>query len=664
MNPRLIDPLVVCAAQFLTWVIPPLITARRLNSGRPWPEQVLYAVVLGLASQAVLGTLWDYGAWRAPHIEAMIYLTAWLGISCACLAMPPRPCHEAAPPGLSSREGWILAVIAAAAFILRTVHPWQHWALGQSDAYSHLHFIQSIKSNGMVINRMYPPGYPWVMALPAVVFDLDPYFVARYGGALWGVLLVLAVFVFLRRACASTSMALGGAYMVGVGPELHLLHKTSVGVFANQMGLFLIPVIFSFYLAWTMSTTHRRAPMLGLMLAWVAFCISTPMMTLHAAAIIGLTSLLAILQRYPGARTRLWQLAALCLPAIMLLLTHVARTADHFAEPTLNVLAHGSPTHKANLGHAHPAAENLRAPDLSSPAIEAVKDYFSLKRAGYGDRPIDLAHVVLFLAFACTLGIGMRRQSPAYTLLGVWGLLTAIQSFTGILQFSKYQREGWSLLIAGSALAGVTIGGMGNALHRNLMRWILPAAAITAGVVSFRTPPAHVMFSCAAEDSLVYWVKAISAHHAPSGQWPSHQRFQPFPVRLLPHPERTPSILVVRRLAGHDSGQGELGPVVANGMTVLVLTPDRPATFFDPKRHYLVLLETGPPLDPLPAAGTAHLKALSTEMYTTLHHVRSGCKDAHQWVTEFLSTPASTNWIMTRMTLAGDLAVLSLEPRP
>ena len=146
-----------------------------------------------------------------------------------------------------AEEGYFLIGSIILAVAVRSIDPIQHMALGQSDAYSHLQFLRNVMDTGFVHNVMYPPGYHWILSLPTAAFHLDPYLVARYGGAFFGAGLVLAVYVFVKSV-ASQPAPIFSAFFVSCFPGLYLLQKTGVGAFANQLGLFFIPVVFYFYI--------------------------------------------------------------------------------------------------------------------------------------------------------------------------------------------------------------------------------------------------------------------------------------------------------------------------------------------------------------------------------------------------------------------------------
>ena len=661
MIPPLLHPGLILTAQVLALLAPPLFIARRLNPGRPWPDVYLWSAILGLAAQATLGMLWDHFICRAPSLEAGILIGGWLLASLLCLWRCPAPALGPSPAGISFREGCLLSAILLATVTLRSIHPSQHWALGQSDAYSHLQFIQNVADQGFIANRIYPPGHTWIMVLPVVAFNLDPYFVARYGGALWGGLLALAVYVLLRRSATSGTAPLWGAFLAGCFPAFNLLHKTAVGVFANQMGLFLVPVVLYFTLEWARHTYRWTLPALGLVLSLIALSISVPMMVFHLAFILGLERLIAIVRREKNAWVGIRRMLLASLPALIVLAIHFSRADSSLTVTTLSALSEKPAGTPSTL-----VAAVSPAPAIPSAVTDTIKDYLTVKRIGYHQPAMDMIHIILFLLFAGCVAYGIRQQSPLILLVGLWGGLTALQSYTGIFQLSKYQREGWSLLIATTVLGGI----LGGALYQRVRNWqgiryVIVAGIIATLYVAAIRPPAHTLFSSPSEDDLVYWIKALAAYYAPSPQWASASSAH----SALPNAFRalTPAmhpLLVVRRIVGHDSGQGELAVVVGHRMPVIALNPiPGSEALFVPGHSYIFLMETLPETDTLTDSDTSVLQQLSPEMAETFRYVRQGGRLANRWIENFLASQTSRSWDIQRLPLSPRLSAVILTPR-
>ena len=230
---ELVQALNVLAALTVTLVVPPLAAVRRMVPRGAGGMAPLIALALGCASQGLLGLFWNRLVRGLVYGEIAFYYGFWIVAS--LLAVWIRRPRE--KDSLEYGELWLLILTLTAAVLVRSLHPLEHAALGQSDAYSHLQFIRQVMADGMIHNQIYPPAFTWIMALPATTFGLDPYWLARFGGAFWGTGLTLALFA-LGRCKGRPWAGLCAAALAAFCPAWMPLLKTGVGVFANQLGLF------------------------------------------------------------------------------------------------------------------------------------------------------------------------------------------------------------------------------------------------------------------------------------------------------------------------------------------------------------------------------------------------------------------------------------------
>lgn len=122
--------------------------------------------------------------WAFPGTEATVYLCLLVGLS--LLSFLSHRLRQSAVQLLSKNaiKGALpLLLILIIAFAVRSLHPLQSAALGQSDAYTHLHYLRHLAEHARIFNIVYPAGYHWLLALPVLVFGLDPYIVVRFAGA-------------------------------------------------------------------------------------------------------------------------------------------------------------------------------------------------------------------------------------------------------------------------------------------------------------------------------------------------------------------------------------------------------------------------------------------------------------------------------------------------
>ena len=214
----------VTGIQMLLYLLLPAWTLVRFR-WRDAGEVLFAALVAGLASAALWGRVCNgSGIGMAP--ATAIWIGAWIGAG-AWVRWKKR----AAEP---LRWDGVLAAILLLAWAVRMLHPLQTWALGQSDAYSHLGFLRDVLENGQVGNGDYPPAYSWVLAFPAWLLHGHPYWMARFGGAFFGAGLALGAYALLAQI-RGRAAGLAAAALVAGCPVFVLLQKTGVGCFANQL---------------------------------------------------------------------------------------------------------------------------------------------------------------------------------------------------------------------------------------------------------------------------------------------------------------------------------------------------------------------------------------------------------------------------------------------
>ena len=570
------------AAQVILYVLVPLPALWRMHRpARGVIDLMIMASVAGVCSQAVLGLLWDHLVAAHPEGEAAVFLLFW-SMAWFLLRFRREPRAAPATDALPVPRGlsWVIAGVVVAGFVLRSLHPLQCAALGQSDAYSHLDFIRDILRDGCIRMRLYPPGYHWVLALPALALFVDPYLLARYGGAFFGVMLILGCLA-LGHTSGRASVAVCCAYLVSCFPGSYLLLKTGVGAFPNQIGLALMPFIFAQYLG--LVGRGPRWPVWLLALTLFGIVSAVPLMLADVVLVIGAERLLALAggeRAWPRLRWR-----AVC-EALALFAAFIA---FHFFRSGVGALAN---TGRVMAGSAREASW---PPSPGQALVNTFTDFLVVKRVGFGTLLLDAAWIGIGLAFVGVLGLGLRRRDPAMRLLGVWGLLTALQTGTGCLQFTWYQRAGWQLLEALAWLGGLVLAWTWDAAAgiRLVRRLLIFALAVTAAA-AFIWHPTHRFCMSTAENEIACLARSLARLGWEPGagaertvrtagrEWPFLQDFNP----------RMPMVVVTRRyqygnrgdmvhaLMGHDAGIR----VVSYGGSPVTLP-------LKPGRQLLVLLD-------------------------------------------------------------------------
>ena len=148
MAERLLDSSLVLLTLALVYLLPTWPAVRRRFPERSGWDLLLTAAALGIASQGILGFVWVLLGVRHTGLESLLYLGGWTALSLASF-MGIRGNRDA---GRARSPGMWLAAIVAAGVALRLVHPLTSVALGQSDAYSHLQFLNDIIHRGHLRN--------------------------------------------------------------------------------------------------------------------------------------------------------------------------------------------------------------------------------------------------------------------------------------------------------------------------------------------------------------------------------------------------------------------------------------------------------------------------------------------------------------------------------
>jgi len=598
--------LIVLSACGLSLIIPPLGVALWLGENKSWPTILLLALVLGLSIQGILGFVWNDFLRTGAILEITIYFLGWL-IATVIISLSQRK------PLLShkfaiTREDFFLIGLLILAVAVRSIHPLQHMALGQSDAYSHLHFLRDVVDRGFVHNVMYPPGYHWILALPTAAFHLDPYLVARYGGAFFGAGLVLAVYVLIKSIAGSPA-ALLSAFLVSCFPGLNLLLKTGVGTFANQLGLFFIPVVFYFFII-TEEKIFGKSPMAHTLLALclMGLSISVPMMLIHVLLILCIIRMLLFLTKRDKWILQTGILALSILPAIVLLSLHLLHAGPVHQQETIKEITAGASINPVSslpgetsegisqLPLSYPA-RHLKTV-LNHPVMNLLFDFFSGKRLGVGHFAANTIGFLILIISGISILWGFRGGKIGWAVLGFWGVIASLQTMTGFLQFSGYQREGWSLMIVAACLAGI----IGGTIYCWGKRWVIFKAAVVLAVMlsisgSFIYPPVHELRASCAEDEIIQVVRDISYRYTQNHYWSiADKPIENDPGYLSAFSSRLPLIIMTRTMTGwHYYNQGELVPtVIYPSQKIQVVTISSEAAgkdFFEKNRQYLVLID-------------------------------------------------------------------------
>ena len=273
----------------------------------------------------------------------------------------------------------------------------------------------------------------------------------------------------------------------------------------------------------------------------------------------------------------------------------------------------------------------------------------------------------MFCAFAICLTLGWRHHSPLHILTGLWGGLTSTQAFTGWLQFSMYQREGWSLIIVIIVLASLVGGALWNRTSHHLMIRIgIASAIIISTLIALLNPPNHSYFTSSAEDDIVHWVKLISYHCRPAGELPPSVPDAPDQKNFLNSIDQKSSpVLITRQMAGWDSGQGELLFVVGRRMPTKIfnLNPSKKPQL-DRRHQYIFFIETGAGMNTESPQVSFFMQKVQPELADSFAQFRNNEGLYIHAMEAFIAECTTQQWKVSRIRLSPLLSVTLLTPFP
>ena len=671
MVTNLYNLITVNISLFVLIVLPFIPTAFLISRKKKWSGILLTSIVTGCTIQAITGFFWSHLFREWPYGEILLFGTICLGSILLSLRLIKLKKGIHLQP-IEPKNFIFLALIIVAAIVVRSIHPLKVAYLGQSDAYVHLHYLNNIVESGYLVNPSYPSGYHWILALPVLVFSIDPYWVARFGGAFFGASLVLAVYVLLN-CFVNRRAALFGSFCVACFPPMTLLIKTGVGAFANQLGLLLVPSILYLYIHIVTGDKIYRSDVVLFSCALCALVVSVPMMLIHLFLIIGVERLLALCQ---SPRISFWKKLkplGLIIPAVCTFFFHLNQLGPYQRFQTANILMayreNKMPVVDKLFEKARAAVDykdsnknRFTLMVAKSPYMRLVVDFFSIKRFGFGNRYINGAGYLLFTIFFVLICFGFLKKKIGIFIIGLWGGMTTIQASFGFLQFSSYQREGWSLLIATCCMGGI----LADRLYQAGAKWYLFNKTVSVILVGsfiwvIMNPPQHPMIHSSAEDLLVRSIRFIGQKHEKPGT-SSGDNLQPYDHLAKVLKSDLPLTLVTRHFLGWGN-QGEIAPNVLqknSGVETLTVGNRMKKIKFQESRQYLIFIDKYQKLSPQQQLSAFAM--VSPKMVdATLRHRRSLIR-VNRRILKNLQMLPKINWQVNQMELSPHLSAYIVSP--
>ena len=661
----------VTGSLVLLLVIPFLFLSSLLTEKKEWPVVVLGAMIIGCSTQAVLGLLWSHMVRGKPFVESLVFL--FVCIFAVFLAWHVQGNSSGRKTVFSGGHSFVfLPVILLLAFWIRSIHPLQTFVLGQSDAYSHLHYLNDIVGQGVLINIIYPSGYHWLLALPVLIFKIDPYVMARFSGAFFGTGLVLAIYVFLDTLVGRRA-ALWGSFCAACFPGMILLMKTGVGAYANQLGLFLIPCILLSYIGFFQEKT-KRSGIVFFLVSGMGLAASVPMMLCHIFIVIGLERGISLFyDRKNWIRKSLLVVGA-CLPAVILIAFHFSQASGGQRFQTAELLTgHGEKnavvTTKIlrkvdSIGERVVSSqEKIVQIVTNSPYFKLAIDFALIKRAGLSNLYLNLVAAVLFGLFVCCIGYGIYTRQKGLLILGLWGGLTTVQASIGLFQFSYYQREGWSLLIATCCLTGVIVALILSYIGKFLLvRAAVCMASVFSVYFTAQHPPFHPALQSSAEDLLIRTVRFLDKDRASADEC---DRPTDSACRLSLLLDKSLSVTLVSRKFVGWRNQGEIVPNVishdTNMKTLLVSFGGKNGDVsFSNKGQYVVFVDKENKISSRDLVSAFAM--VSPDIVHRVLQQQRYLYRANSLILEYINTLNRDEWLLNKVSLSENLTAYVVIP--
>jgi hypothetical protein len=646
---RCCDSLLVLAAFAAVYILPPLLVIGRLRLFTDRATLFVVSAGLGLSSQAFLGYIWNHFMERSPALEGILYFLFWFIASVVLLVW-----RKNTSPEINNQQSAInnfLPLILLAAVVLRSIDALTHASLGQSDAYTHLQFLRDAVQNGTIRNFVYPPGYSWVLALPVMTFHLDAYLVARYVGPFFGVLMVATLYLVGRRH--SHTAGLLAAFFAAVCPLLYPLIKTGMGAFANQLGLFLLP------LALLLCLIKARF-LFTVILAGLA--VTVPLFVFTLLLLIFMHRIVS--WRDDAVSKGWWRETMLTLLPFILAFALAGFQFLSYGEQHINTTASmvtGIQTPPAPAPTATAESPNIVTTLKRHPAGKLVVDLLTFKRLGLGSWAPNVAAVTLGVMFTGLLIASFRNYFRNVSkLVGGWGLLTLLQVGTGFLEFSLYQRSGWILLQAIALAGGLIVAEILKVEKtQKLIRPVLGMALLICLIFAFGFPPRHRCITSGAEHELATVLRELSSARiqALNSSAPlSFEKLHPSPLIL--HAAAAPGLAVMtRRYSLFNGDQGNLADALPDPAAHIRQVPVETDTrLTPPSDHFLCLIDR---FSGLPDMGL--LDRISPELTHALAGYQPLLYKPNEVILAFLAGLPSTTWQITQEDRGKSLTVYFIE---
>ncbi|MCX5841272.1 MAG: hypothetical protein NTY16_07455 [Deltaproteobacteria bacterium] len=423
----------------------------------------------------------------------------------------------------------------------------------------------------------------------------------------------------------------------------------------------------------------RESPMAYALLALslMGLSISVPMMLIHVLLILFIARISLLIKKRDKWFSQTGILALSILPAIILLSLHLLHAGPVHQQKTIEVITAGASINSvpSSPGETSEGISQFPQPYttrnlktvLNHPVMNLLFDFFSGKRWGVGHFAANTIGFLILIISGISILWGFRGEEMGWAVLGFWGVIASLQTMTGFLQFSGYQREGWSLMIVAACLAGI----IGGTIYCWGKRWVIFKAAVIIAVLlsisgSFIYPPVHELRASCAEDEIIQVARDISYRYTENRYWSiADKPIENDPRYLSAFSSRLPLTIMTRKMTGwHDSNQGELVPTVihpSKKMQVMTISSGVAGkNFFESNRQYLVLMDKK-------TEGCNRNKVffsmIDPRQVKSYIDGRESYYEINESIGSYLNTLNPDNWQILKSVISQNLIALAVTPK-
>lgn len=363
--------------------------------------------------------------------------------------------------------GFVLLLFAFAIGIyMRTYDPLKHISLGSGDFYVHLQFIK--ETAGGHIFSSYPRGYHIVLALVNFILNIDFYALARFAGAVFGIISIGAVYCLMRQVFGKKAAVFATLFYSGLS-FLNYLTIEEIGLFAQGFGFVLIP--FAVYFALGLVNDFKEGALqrrnillfvfivflLGLISPYAMLETSYFLYILLFFSIILHSSIRKHIRRFFKNVTVLIILFSLGMLIVLSYYTFLRefrqlgiRLPTYEESKVVRLIEEGESEWKA-------MEESATLADWTTNKWEIAKNLLRVKGLRVPvEFPLSIGVYVGLLLSLFIVVFSIRKKRVELFAISAFTLFFGVSCITGILEFPLYQgRAGWYFMLGAVWLGGI-----------------------------------------------------------------------------------------------------------------------------------------------------------------------------------------------------------------